>query len=264
MTDDFGYHAGDLGKSEYRKDFRHGRGTGHFGTGTYSVSSPDKFTSDYLDRPIHKINFSKYKNLYKPKSDDDALSLHDALGQLNNNAKRVFHGWDGDDVYDLIQRTYENDGSFGIYNVNNLNRLAEIYGENPFQGEDTGVDGYAKLSQEDDDRANKMLWKMRGHDWYANNIRPMGYANSAEKYLRNTFGDEAFERMRDYYDGGKDEDDSLSTVFMKMLGYNGIDNRAISSMDNTGYGSVIYDLDDENSSLRDRLRAKNLFGRNLK
>lgn len=36
--------------------------------------------------------------------------------------------------------------------------------------------------------------------------------------------------------------DSLSTIFMKELGYNGIDVRGYEMYDNTGYGSVIYDL----------------------
>lgn len=36
--------------------------------------------------------------------------------------------------------------------------------------------------------------------------------------------------------------DSLSTIFMKELGYNGIDVRGLENLDNTGYGSVIYNL----------------------
>lgn len=36
--------------------------------------------------------------------------------------------------------------------------------------------------------------------------------------------------------------DSPATFFMKQLGYEGIDVRGISAMDNTTYGSVIYDL----------------------
>ena len=39
--------------------------------------------------------------------------------------------------------------------------------------------------------------------------------------------------------------DSLSTIFMKELGYNGIDVRGIKNLDNSGYGSVIYDLNNK-------------------
>ena len=41
------------------------------------------------------------------------------------------------------------------------------------------------------------------------------------------------------------EADSLSTSFMKELGFNGIDVRGLEGLDNTGYGSVIYDLDNK-------------------
>ena len=36
--------------------------------------------------------------------------------------------------------------------------------------------------------------------------------------------------------------DSVSTRFMKALGYDGVDVRHLSYFDNTNYGSVIYDL----------------------
>lgn len=36
--------------------------------------------------------------------------------------------------------------------------------------------------------------------------------------------------------------DSLSTIFMKALGYDGVDVRGLDGLDNTTYGSVIYDL----------------------
>lgn len=41
--------------------------------------------------------------------------------------------------------------------------------------------------------------------------------------------------------------DSMSTVFMKELGYNGIDVRELDRYDNSSYGSVIYDLDKKKS-----------------
>ena len=257
---DYGYHAGDLGKSEFRKDFRNGRGTGHFGTGTYFVSKPDLLSGDYRKRPVQKIDFSKYKNLYKPKNDDDAWHLHDALSELNNNTKRVVHGFDAEKYYDDIEKTYQ---EYNPYHADTLNRLAELVGEKPFEGSQIGDNGYVHLNEEDDDRAYKMLQNLRYHG-YDKYLRPMFSANRAEKYLRDTFGDEAFDKFREYYDSGKNEDDSFSTVFMKGLGYNGIDNRGIYSMDNTGYGSVIYDLDDEDSALRDKLKAEYLYGRNFK
>ena len=55
------------------------------------------------------------------------------------------------------------------------------------------------------------------------------------------------EMKEDYIKKGYDDDyegqyDSLSTIFMKALGFNGIDVRGLEGYDNTSYGSVIYDL----------------------
>ena len=51
-------------------------------------------------------------------------------------------------------------------------------------------------------------------------------------------------KSKGYYDDYNSKQDSLSTIFMKELGYNGIDVRGLEQFDNTGYGSVIYDLND--------------------
>lgn len=55
------------------------------------------------------------------------------------------------------------------------------------------------------------------------------------------------EMKEEYIKKGYDDDyegqyDSLSTIFMKELGFNGIDVRGLEGYDNTSYGSVIYDL----------------------
>lgn len=61
--------------------------------------------------------------------------------------------------------------------------------------------------------------------------------------------EEAFDKtiatLEEYEKSGVDlyKVDSPSTVFMKNLGYDGIDVRHIDTLDNTRYGSVIYDID---------------------
>ena len=51
--------------------------------------------------------------------------------------------------------------------------------------------------------------------------------------------------------------DSAATVFMKQLGYEGVDVRGIEGLDNTRYGSVIYDLKDEDLARKKEIgRAK--------
>lgn len=68
--------------------------------------------------------------------------------------------------------------------------------------------------------------------------------------------------------------DSLSTVFMKNLGYEGVDVRHLgdngdtSGLDNTKYGSVIYNLKDEDlkqheKAKENRKKAQELFGLNF-
>lgn len=57
------------------------------------------------------------------------------------------------------------------------------------------------------------------------------------------------------------EADSLSTEFMKALGFNGIDVRGLEGLDNTGYGSVIYDLD--NKINNEKTLTKDSQGREL-
>ena len=52
-----------------------------------------------------------------------------------------------------------------------------------------------------------------------------------------------------HYENAYDKDiDSLSTIFMKELNYNGIDVRHIREFDNGTYGSVIYDLNKKKRS----------------
>ena len=84
---DIGYHAGDLGKSEYYSDQSGDRGTGHFGTGTYFVGNPEKIKGynrrDGQDAPQHQVDFSSYK-LFKPQNFKMADDLHNALKILND------------------------------------------------------------------------------------------------------------------------------------------------------------------------------------
>ena len=70
--------------------------------------------------------------------------------------------------------------------------------------------------------------------------------------ISKTTIDEAIDKLKntkkEYVSKGYDDDykgghDSLSSIFMKALGYNGIDVRGIDGYDNTAYGSVIYDLE---------------------
>ena len=82
-----GYHYGDLGKGRdtYRKNMtKQGRGTGHFGTGTYFIGHRLDNDDIYTNRPLHQIDFNNQKNLLKLDSEHDAFELHNFLKMINN------------------------------------------------------------------------------------------------------------------------------------------------------------------------------------
>ena len=180
----YGYHAGDLGKSESYYQQSGSRGTGHYGTGTYFVGNP-KDIETYNDNshigmgkaPHHKIDFNKYF-LFEPG--ENALDLHKALKKVDN--LRFIDVQDYDDYENLVDDLY-----------------------------------YVFNSQFDRDTLEYLLSETLD---YAQLVDDLDY--KTQSLL-----------------------DSPSTYFMKQLGYEGIDVRGNQDVDNTSYGSVIYDLHDE-------------------
>ena len=68
----------------------------------------------------------------------------------------------------------------------------------------------------------------------------------SEQQVRNVFQSVTEDiTSRGYTDADMETADSAATRFMKALGYEGIDVRGIKQLDNTSYGSVIYDLKGE-------------------
>jgi hypothetical protein len=92
-----GFHSGDLG---YGTDTvlgqMDGRGTGHFGTGVYFVSNPDKFRNRFdtrANRPIAQADLSQF-NLAKPLADLWAKRLHDGLKTVNRMVTKEYEDRD--------------------------------------------------------------------------------------------------------------------------------------------------------------------------
>ncbi len=86
------YHSGDLkfGRDTVLGRMMGGRGTGHFGTGVYFVSSKDKLKDPFgvrEGRPIQEVDFSKY-NLFRPLTNYVAQRLHDGLRGINSLVER--------------------------------------------------------------------------------------------------------------------------------------------------------------------------------
>lgn len=264
---DWGYHYGDLGKADYRRQFGR-RGTGGFGTGTYFIGTPISQRKDggsYKNRPEHKVDFSKYK-LFKPRSNAQAYKLHDSL-LFFNNLGSDFKG---------IPATWE-----------------EILDEN----EKVSNEVFAEIRALDDPedvstpvniRKEPLLKYIRKYiEYYPYKIEDVDYYSlkEIEKYIRNARIEEsdkfyrAVNSLRSALDYSVSEERLLSvidsalktnseiapsTLIMQKLGYEGIDVRhlnkdadGLSGLDNFGYGSVIYDLKE---SLGNPLETIDPFG----
>lgn len=266
VTENIGYHAGDLGKAESYFNIASGnRSTGHFGTGTYFVGDKKAIDLDsYNDRPQHKISFEGY-NLFKPKTYNEAKDLHDDLKFINYNSDLTnllrmieneevideLNKWD--DLYDEIEKGISEERKAEIIkDAENSPLLLEKdlkNSENKSNGDFKEYFGWI---------VSYMNGNVNNWDGYVKNLEYdyMDFKNSISKILdikidkalslMEEINNEVKEELgNDWFFGDKAQKaDSISTRFMKKLGYEGIDVRHIKEFDNTKYGSVIYDLKD--------------------
>lgn len=289
-----GYHAGDLGKAESMGNQTGGRGTGHFGTGTYFVGNKVKIDGynarDGKPAPVETVNFGKY-NLYKPHNTEEAYALHDFLRDVNDYFELVdspkternfvrninrrtddldYKLWDAQDELESLNKSVKSmdDDSLLAAEVAEQ-RVYELREELYELGKDAlGESRVGKLIGEENPKqlseksANEILWDLQHPDdggWYNNWKRPLAKVSSFYDGLDlwairlNTSKDKLLDAMReakrqsDSLPLGSDKRytaDSASTLLMKKLGYEGVDVRH-TDLDNTTYGSVIYDLKGE-------------------
>ena len=88
ISNNVGYHAGDLGKAEPISQMESTRDSGHYGTGTYFVGDRQQLsTGEYAKRPVETIDFSKYR-LFNAYDDATAEGLHDLLRLVNTHYMR--------------------------------------------------------------------------------------------------------------------------------------------------------------------------------
>jgi hypothetical protein len=247
-----GHHAGDLGKAEYfGNQVGSSRGTGHFGTGTYFVGNKAKIEiGGYKDRPQHEVEFDGY-NLFKPANYEDGRALHDALKYLNTyyRSSRI-------KVPSTAELRAVRDEEVDVI-VETL-RKYDLLDEEAFESQfDMTVDAY--LESEEGVRGaypflvDQVKDAIRTSDYVEDSlISRESFAKTSEKLLGVSkekalkLADEVWEEIEaqkeDFYYDNLRKTDSPSTRFMKKLGYEGVDVRHIDRLDNTEYGSVIYDL----------------------
>jgi len=233
------YHAGDLGKSEsYYNIATARRGTGHFGTGTYFVSDPKLIQGDgYRHRPVESIELDNYST-FKVQSTTEGFQLHDFLRDINYN----LYGWGMVEKFAKIdaEKMVENSPAKFIreYGTENEKSWLKQYKDQLYS---------VKMAAED--IYDRYLTKKKTHNTLidtANSLfnkdqDPIVYANIYNALFKTLDTLDEYQKY-DSYSEKMQVADSLATVFMKALGYEGIDVRGVNLLDNTSYGSVIYDL----------------------
>lgn len=237
LLEKYGYHFGDLNiakKSENRQsDFR---GTGHFGTGFYFVSSskPEFIPRTYAERNCWQIDLDKY-NLYTPSNNSDGYRLHDDLKFLNNlplvdlnsNSRESLT----DELFDL-EDEYDNEGL--------LKFLKKYF---PYTLDDYTLKDYVEegLWGKVEYYAKKLIREATSnYEQYQEVIsRLSNRFNKSEQTIKQLIN-KAIQ---------SNSTDSISTLFMKSLGYDGVDVSHLNKdqdgtrgLDDFQYGSVVYDL----------------------
>ena len=289
-----GYHAGDLGKSEGHHMQGGGRSTGHFGTGTYFVSNPKALegynSRNGKPAPVETVDFDNY-NLYRIYSDEVGYKLHRNLQVLDGGVTQEFLDAAKRGDYrasDLWRKANELADSYDneVWNED----LGDFYSEDYFGAhiraytetlQENGVEfqtfeeWYYEYSGESPTEGVYEEYQIDYYDYLKDTLenadedRNADYPGFRDAYtdLWLRFGkkqtDAALQNVVDHIkklrpDGEYNYDleygqDSNATVFMKSLGYEGI-NVSGTGLDNTTYGSVIYDLKGED------LERKNAIG----
>ena len=257
VTEDIGYHAGDLGKADYL-NIMPGRGTGHFGTGTYFVGNEkDIDIGDYKNRPRHTVSFEGY-NLYKPKTSEEGRKLHKFLKDINDMSLRSGYEDVIDDIINskvddeyidnLIETKFPYNSDFEL-NIDYSKEIEDIGNFDDIEEMLKQID--KKISQTE--IPPEVIERKRNIEQYRYFLdKTIDNIENVKQELKDkfNFSDEKINKtIKELYQYGtsnlkSNKMDSPSTIFMKSLGYEGVDVRGLKGLDDTEFGSVIYDLKD--------------------
>ena len=193
-------HYGDAGAAEYAGRMGAGRGTGHFGTGTYMLASPRE--RGYLGREGLSIVTSPEVNFLE-RGSDNLQELHDkVLRPLNNYASTLRRPLDVDKAMRAIE-----DFDYGwALRGTPEGDVARSMHMLPYQMPGPFADRRDAVEQ-----------------WF----------RALNEHIK------AREGAGGRFDTGTARD-SASTRFLKSLGYEGVSTRLAPELDNTMYGSVLY------------------------
>lgn len=241
------YHFGNLeyGRKADKRGIMAGRGTGHFGTGFYIIGSVTDDT-DYNGRELWEIDLTKY-NLFKPRSNNAGYTLHDTLKKLNSLFYRYKYNNYTPDMFKLKP-----------YDLRiKLDDFEYEYGN---EGIIKFIDSYFPAYREAVDREINMgRWGAAEQVAYdsiedfEDFVDDLDFVvNQLELIFPKEIGkveNIVWSLIKDNELDDQDNVDSISTLFIKKMGYEGVDvthlNKAedgLSGLDNFSYGSVVYDL----------------------
>lgn len=245
------YRSGDLiTKSEDAYNMMGNRGSGHFGTGFYFFG--DKTTADkYDERPTNTIDMRMY-NMLRPKNGEKGIILHEALKNINNLR---YKNTVGGIVYEIINEfeldfyKYKDKLNFkeldiwlqknlevenyllgGSNNIKPFKKNKELTNEIVQDLKNEFEKQVFKLERELDRKVDKLLNSLKENGVYVNDDKKQVIRKKIQNYQIEPNNIES-----------KGED-TIGTKILKYLGFEGINVKGIFELDNSLYGSVIFDI----------------------
>lgn len=267
LYDHFGYRSGDLTKkAEDLLKMYSNRGTGHFGTGYYFFGNENS-AINYDDRNITKVEFDDY-NMFKVKSKDSGLDLHEALKKFNNGTftYNIVHDTIKKlKLYDISQKIYTEHTNYSIFKIKDavgdiISILKDIDVDKILDILNTStIDEY---SDEFEDKEllqiclNEIVSQYNiSKELLTTELKNKMLNNLKKVFIENGYdiNSSKFDELWSIYLAVDKEKislsqsdlvnrDSASTRIMKYLGFDGIDVVGIDGLDNSMYGSVIFDI----------------------
>lgn len=278
----------DYAKKTDTRKMMGGRGTGHFGTGfyfvgkdgPYGITDDGQLKYDYEpSRPVYEIELDNY-NLYKPKDNDSAYKLHDTLKLINGNYESSLDKWLTQNIdeeklkdelfnlgWNLVDEDLDDDFDLDDDDIDldfdDLEDTSSDDYEDAVKEQDKSLDKYRELVKEfiakyeledyvwkDIDTLKSGEIERHVEDAIREKFRSLGlleYALDTLSKMFNVDKSKLLDIIHKAYESNSE--DSISTMIMKSLGYEGVDvthlnkdAQGLSGLDNFGYGTVVYDL----------------------
>ena len=245
------YRSGNLvTKAEDAYTMIGNRGSGHFGTGFYFFG--DKKDADSYDkRQTTSVNISNYK-LLRPKNGEKGIDLHEALKGINNfryqnNIQGIANSVVNDYELDFYKfKDKINFESFDKWIVGNKEvedfLLGKNYNTTPFDKNETLTNEILteyknefenqvkKLEKELDSKVNKLISAFKSNSVDISESKKINIKKQVQNY-----------NVDEYSNFAKGKD-TLGTQILKYLGFEGINSKGIFELDNSLFGSVIFDI----------------------